>query len=209
MNYFFIFLYVLVIIFIRTQYVKYSELQAEIYGSPLRSMRNITEEIILTGLVAGFAGSLVTVASGIAIDPVVVRYLFYIMCLLLIVNIRFLCISYAGGLLSLVALIFNYPKTDVSAILGLVAVLHIIEGLLVYMNRGRDSIPVFTKQDGDITGAYLIRKFWLVPVFPAAGQPPKAALRAVPSSTVRRNMAFIMPTLRSSMTRGPMASSFW
>ena len=164
MNYFFIFLYVLVIIFIRAQYEKYSELQGEIYGSPKKSMREITEEIILTGLLAGFAGSLVIVTAGIAIDPVAVRYLFYIMCLLLLVNIRFLCISYAGGILSALVLIFNYPRTDVASILGLVAVLHIIESLLIYLNRDNDSTPVFIKHRNDIAGAYLIRKFWLVPV---------------------------------------------
>lgn len=164
MNYFFIFLYIVIIIFIRAQYEKYSELQSEIYGSPKKSMRDITEEIILTGLLAGFAGSLVIVTAGITIDPVAVRYLFYIMCLLLIINIRFLCISYAGGILSAVVLIFNYPRTDVASILGLVAVLHIIESLLIYFNKDNDSTPVFIKHRDDIAGAYLIRKFWMVPV---------------------------------------------
>jgi hypothetical protein len=201
MNYFFIFLYVIIIIFIRAQYEKYSELQGEIYGSPVKSMREITEEIILTGLLAGFAGSLITVASGITLDPVAVRYLFYIMCLLLLINIRFLCISYAGGLLSALILIFNYPRTDVSSILGLVAVLHIIESLLIYLNRGNGSIPVFIKHRGDISGAYIIRRFWLVPVVfltfvaqsAAGGLPDFSAALWMPfKAEVARNGAYAL-----------------
>ena len=45
------------------------------------------------------------------------------------------------------------------------------------------------------------RDFWLVPVLPAEGQ-AKAALRAVPASTVPVIIAFIMPTISERTTRG-------
>lgn len=163
-NYFFIFLYIIVILFIRGQYQKYSELQNDIYGKPAKTLREITEKIILTGLIAGFAASFLAVAAGITIEADVVRYLFYIMCLLLIVDLRFVCISYAAGILAAISLIFGYPKINIPSLLGLVALLQMVESILVYTNRNGDCVPVFIRHKDEITGAFLIRRYWMIPV---------------------------------------------
>jgi len=164
LDYFFILLCVVIIIAVRAQYERYSELRGELSSLPSRSLREITEEIILVGLVAGFVGSFIIIAAGITIDQDAVRYLFYIMCILLLINLRFLCISFAAGILVAISLVFGYPRVDAPSILGLVAVLHLIEAALVYINRGKDSIPVYIKHRDDIAGAFLIRKFWLIPI---------------------------------------------
>lgn len=163
-NYFFIVLYILVILFIRGQYQKYSELQNDIYGKPAKTLREITEKIILTGLIAGFAASFLAVAAGITIETDAVRYLFYIMCLLLIVDLRFVCISYAAGILAAISLVFGYPKINIPSLLALVALLQMVESILVYTNRNGDCVPVFIRQKGEITGAFLIRRYWMIPV---------------------------------------------
>lgn len=163
-NYFFIFLYILVILFIRAQYQKYSELQGDIYGKPAKSLREITEQIILTGLIAGFVAGFIAVATGITIEAEAVRYLFYIMCLLLLFDMRFVCISYAAGLLAAVSLIFGYPKVSIPSLLGLVAILQMVEGVLVYMDRKSECVPVFIRHKDEIAGAFLIRKFWMIPI---------------------------------------------
>lgn len=163
-NYFFIFLYILVILFIRAQYQKYSELQGDIYGKPAKSLREITEQIILTGLIAGFAASFFTVAAGITIEADAIRYLFYIMFFLLLFDLRFMCISYAAGLLAAISLIFGYPKVNIPSLLSLVAILQLVESLLVYMSRKSDCVPVFIRHKDEIAGAFLIRKFWMIPV---------------------------------------------
>lgn len=164
LNYLFIFLCVVIMIAVRTQYERYMELRGEMGGLPSKSLREIVEEIILTGLITGFIGSFVIVAAGISIGQDAVKYLFFIMCLLLLINLRYLCISIAAGILVAINLIFGYPEIDVPSILGLVAILHFIEAALIYINKGKDSIPVYIKYQGNIAGAYLIRKFWLIPI---------------------------------------------
>lgn len=164
LNYLFIFLCVVIFIAVRTQYERYTELRGEMDGLPSRSLKEVIEEIILTGLIAGFIGSFAVVAAGITIGQDAVRLLFYIMCVLLLINLRFMCISTAASILLAISLIFGYPAIDAPSILGLVAILHFIEAALVYINRGRDGIPVYIKYRGDIAGAYLIRKFWLIPI---------------------------------------------
>lgn len=163
-NYFFIFLYIMVILFIRAQHQKYSELQGDIYGKPAKSLREITEYIILTGLIAGFVAGFIAVAVGITIEAEAVRYLFYIMCLLLLFDLRFVCISYAAGLLAAISLIFGYPKVSIPSLLGLVAILQLVESVLVYTNRKSACVPVFICHKNEIAGAFLIRKFWMIPV---------------------------------------------
>ena len=164
MNYFFIFLYILVILFIRNQYQKYSELQSDIYGKPVKTLRERTEQIILTGLVAGFVAGFLAVAMGITIEAESVRYLFYIMCLLFLFDMRFVNISYAAGILAAISLIFGYPKVDISSLLALVAILQLVESVLVYLNRKSDFVPIFINHKDEIAGAFLIRRFWMIPV---------------------------------------------
>lgn len=163
-NYIFILIYILVIMFIRTQYRKYLELQSDIYGKPLKSLREITEQIILTGLLAGFAASFVTIASGITIETDTIRYLFYVMCLLLLFDLRFVCISYAAGILAAVGLMFGIEKINIPSLLCLVGILQLVESVLIYFNRKDNCVPVFIRHNDEITGAYLIRRFWMIPV---------------------------------------------
>jgi hypothetical protein len=160
----YIFLYVIVIILIRAQYEKYMEFQDEVIGQPSGDISHIIRETVLIGLVAGVVCSFSATAAGISLNADTVRYLFFIMCFLLLLNLRLVCISNAAGILALISLIFGYPRIDVPSVLALAAILHIIEALLIFLNAGRGSIPVFISHNGDIAGAFLIRKFWLVPV---------------------------------------------
>ncbi|NLK87263.1 MAG: PDZ domain-containing protein [Clostridiaceae bacterium] len=163
-SYSFVVLYVLVIFFIKVQYRKYNELQSEIYGRPAYSTRDIIEKIFLAGLAAGFASSFLTVAAGVTIETDTIRYLFYVMCLLLLIDLRFVSIPYAAGLLAAVSLIPGTPQIYLPSLLFLVAVLQLAESILVFLYRKKDYIPVFLRHKNEITGAFLIRRYWMVPI---------------------------------------------
>ncbi len=163
-DYFFMIFYIPVIFFVRAQYRKYSELQSEIYGRAEYSLREITERIILTGLTAGFAASFITVAAGATLETDTVRYLFYVMCLLLLIDLRFVSIPYAAGLLAVISLILGKPDINIPSILFMAAVLQIVESILIFLTRRRDYIPVFIRHNDDIAGAFLIRRFWMIPI---------------------------------------------
>jgi hypothetical protein len=164
LNYLFVFIYITVIMFFRFQYQKYSDLQTDVYGKPAKTLREITEKIILTGLIAGFAGSFATVAAGVTIEPDAVRGLFYLMCILMLFNLRFACISYAAGILASVSLAAGVPKIDIPSLLGLTALLQVIESILIFITRKDDCIPVYLRKNDEITGAFVIRRFWLIPI---------------------------------------------
>jgi len=163
-NYVFIFIYVIVIVFIRKQYEKYLEFYRETSGYPAKSLRNMIEEIILAGLVAGFITSLVVVFTGITISLETFNYLFLIMAFLLFVNIRYVCFSYAGGILAAFSLVFKRPDVNITSVLMLVAILHLIEGILILINAGKDNVPIIIKSKDGITGAFITQRFWPIPV---------------------------------------------
>jgi hypothetical protein len=163
-DYFFAVLYVLMIYFIRVQYRKYSELQAEIYGRPMYSTRDIVGGMILPGLAAGFASSFLTVAAGVTIETDTIRYLFYIICLFMLIDLRLMSIPYAAGLLAVVSLIFGRPRINLPSLLFLVAVLQLAESVLIFLGRKKGHMPVFIRHRNEIAGAFLIRRYWMIPV---------------------------------------------
>lgn len=156
--------YVVVIFLIKTKYEKYMELQSSVYGDYGKTARQIIEETIFYGLVIGFSGSLILVSIGITINTEVFKYMFVIIMLMALINTRFVCFSYAAGIVAVIGLIFNIPEVDASTLLMLVAVTHFIESALIFFNAGRDSVPVFIKHKQGIAGAFLTQKFWPVPV---------------------------------------------
>jgi hypothetical protein len=128
-----------------------------------RTMRQMLEELILTGLVTGFAGGILTVALGLYIEPDGLQTFLIIMVLLAFINHRFINPSYAGGLISIYALIFGYDRIHVPSMLTLIAVVQLMEAVLVYLNRKHDNIPIFIQHNGKLTGAFIKQKYYAVP----------------------------------------------
>jgi len=163
-NFFIFFIYILIILYIKAQYQKYFELQIAVYGKPERSITEVAEHIILSGLIAGFAASFLTVAAGVTIEIDALKYLLYIMCLLMIIDLRLVCISYAAGILAAISIIFGRPQINIPSLLCLVAILQLTESFLMRINKKSGYVPVFIKHKDEIAGACLIRRFWMVPI---------------------------------------------
>lgn len=164
MNFFFLFIYLVIIYFIRLQYVKYTDLQKNIGDIQVKTIKELLKESIFFGAVTGFISSFIVVFTGININIEMFQYLFFIIIILGIINIRFICFSYAGGILALGSILFRIPNVDVTSILGLIAILHIAESVLIYISAGKDSIPVLIKHKDGIVGAFFTQKYWPVPV---------------------------------------------
>lgn len=164
MNSLYMFIYIAAVLFIKLQYEKYLELNGEAGSYHRKSLQDIIIEITVIGLAAGLGGSLVIIALGITIEAEAVKYIFLSICILALINLRYACISYSAGLVAIISLITGYPRLDVPSLLGMAAVMQIVESLLIFFLGSRDSIPVFIKHKDELTGAFMIRKFWPVPI---------------------------------------------
>lgn len=134
-----------------------------ISGCRTRSFREVVEELLLVGLMTGFFGGILTVAMGLYIEPEGLQAFLVAMVFLALINHRFVNPSYAGGLISLYSLIFTYDKVHIPSMLMLIAVFQLFEAILIYLGRKHDNIPIFIRQNGQITGAFIKQKYYAIP----------------------------------------------
>lgn len=123
----------------------------------------------LLGIAGGVVGSALLILLGIDLSRLGIIYLWVIAMLLMLINARFLCFAYAGGILSLVSLFTGYPAVDVAQVMGLVAVLHLIESFLIVLNGHFNPIPVYVKKNGSLVGGFNLQKFWPIPLVALIG----------------------------------------
>ena len=116
------------------------------------------------GLLGGIAASVVFVMLGITLSSSGILFVWLTALLLMLFNPRFMCFAYAGGIVSLVHLVFGVPKINVTSIMGLVGVLHLVEALLIFLNGHRNAMPVYIQDsEGKVVGGFSMQRFWLLP----------------------------------------------
>ncbi|MGD8190228.1 PDZ domain-containing protein [Brevibacillus ginsengisoli] len=174
-------LYVFVL-FIYLHYRKQMAVERQLFSVRIQSPVRQTIRSIGMGLVGGFVVSLSAGVLGIMVQETDMWLLWFLSILLAVVRLRYLCLAYSAGVLTLlhtiVSLIPFSAETQGLAqvwtwianvkpvpLLALVAILHLVEGLLVRWNAGRDATPLFVEgKRGRIIGAYHLQSFWLTPL---------------------------------------------
>jgi len=163
LDYKYIFIYLFFYLVVKGRYEIIQGFEQCVTKCRTRTLRQLLEELILTGLITGFAGGILTVALGLYIEPDGLQAFLIIMVLLAFINHRFINPSYAGGIISIYALISDYDRIHVPSMLTLIAVVQLMEAVLIYLNRKHDNIPIFIQHDGKLTGAFIKQKYYAVP----------------------------------------------
>lgn len=87
----------------------------------------------------------------------------YVLCTILgILNYRFMCISYGGGIISTILLINS--NLEAINILYLIAVTHFIEGILILFDGKRNRNPLYFQIENNVVGGFLIEALWILPI---------------------------------------------
>lgn len=155
----------LVLLLVMIQYKKQTDLEKKILGIERNSVIGRTLQSTFYGLLGGLLGSVIMIIVGVSIGQEGLIYLLPIALLLYMIKSRYLCFSYAGGLLSLSSLTFGFPKVDVEGLMALVAILHFIESFLIYLDGNTDSIPIIIdKGNGQHIGGYNLQRVWPIPI---------------------------------------------
>lgn len=117
------------------------------------------------GLAGGVLGSVVMVVVGLTLNESGLIYLWPVAILLMLINARFLCFAYAGGILALGKLLFGFPPVNVPQVLALVAILHMVESLLILASGHLGAVPAyFRDRAGKVVGGFTLQKFWPIPI---------------------------------------------
>jgi len=165
------------------QYRRVALMETELYGLPLRSPLLQTQQAILAGLAGGIAGSILLAAAGVGLvqtasSASVLLYLWPLSILLGALDPRLICFAYSGALLSFSHLLFGWPDIDVASLLGLIAMLHLIEAILIWVGGAASPTPLsFPGRGPGPAPGFLLQRYWPVPlVVPHFGGASAAAV---------------------------------
>jgi hypothetical protein len=167
---FFLAVYLLLFTLVCWQYKRLENLSAGLIGKQAGIYLASAIRSSLLGILGGLAGSVLLIMLGINLNAIGLAYLWVIALLLILVNPRFLCFSYAAGILSLASLVFSFPLINIAHLLALVAVLHLIESLLILLNGHNYPIPLYIEKKGQVVGGFNLQKFWPLPLLGHGGQ---------------------------------------
>lgn len=182
-------LLIMIVFFLYRQNKKVVVMQRMIMGESIDSAFELTISQVVIGIFAGAIGSIMISYLGIVFDEnSSVDLIFLLSIMLMYWSPRFICFSYSAAILGFLSLvlseiskIFNgtiinmfgssynlgnldFLKIDVVAVMSLVAVLHLIEGILVIIDGKRGAIPVFTNKDNKIIGGFAMNRYWSIPI---------------------------------------------
>ncbi|HZJ82473.1 MAG TPA: PDZ domain-containing protein, partial [Clostridia bacterium] len=159
------FFYIAIVLVVYLEIKKNAQLEESWLGFLRNSINTHLYYVLLYGLIAGLVLSFLMFIFNITIDQNMVIIIWSLSFFLMLFNKRYLCLAYSIGIISFSSLFFKWPKTDVSSLILLVGMLHLVKSLLILVDGSRDSIPVHIEHK-DLTpaGAYIMRKMWPIPL---------------------------------------------
>lgn len=115
---------------------------------------------VLSGLCGGILGSTLLVVVGIDVHNISILALWLIALFLAMIHPRLICFSYAGGLLSLYYLGTAHSAACVPQIIGLIAILHLIESGLILIDGSTQPGRVSIAVGGQNVSGFHLQRFW-------------------------------------------------
>ncbi len=164
-----IFLYLLIFLLVAWQYKRLATTSHDIVGGSKRTYVKSTLSSAAFGLVGGLLGSVLLVFTGIDLYSIGIGYLWLIAIALMLLNPRFLCFAYAGGILAAISLFLGYPQINIPHLMALIAILHMVESILILLNGPLFAMPVYIKENKEIKGGFNLQKFWPLPLIALVG----------------------------------------
>ncbi|MGI6452526.1 MAG: PDZ domain-containing protein [Syntrophomonadaceae bacterium] len=165
----FIFIYLILFIIILWQYKRLDDLSAKMIATEKRIFLGSAVVSTLLGLVGGLLGSAILIIVGIDLASIGIAYLWLIALVLMLFSPRFLCFAYAGGILAIISLLIGYPRINIPQLMGLIAILHMVESLLIVLSGHLNPVPVYIKKAGYLRGGFNLQKFWPIPLLAMVG----------------------------------------
>lgn len=155
----------LVVVLVAMQYRRMNTMRENLYGVRLQPNWNEVVSAAMFGLAGGILGSVIMVMIGVTLTGSGLIYILPLAILLMLIDVRLICFAYAGGILALSNILFGFPQVNVSQVLALVAVLHMVESVLILASGHLGAVPAFFRdRAGRVVGGFTLQKFWPIPI---------------------------------------------
>ncbi len=154
--------FILVFCIIYFQYYQIGKIEKEYLGFKKSSL---LKTIVSTffGILGGITTTVAFIYLEVVAIPMDYLYILFVVITLSFFNPRFMCFSYGGSIVSLSNLIFGYPEIEISQVMSVVAVLHIVESLLILVDGWRNKLPIYLERQHTTVGGFQMNRFWPVP----------------------------------------------
>lgn len=158
-------IFLVVILVVYFQHRKLERMEISLFGKAVTSIREKTAYALFFGVMGGFLGTMIMSVLGITISINDFSFILPLAIFLMMIRSRYICFSYAGGIISLFSLLTGWPDINVSSIMAVVAVLHMIESLLIYIDGHSHATPILTRtKNNRVAGGFYLQKFWPIPL---------------------------------------------
>jgi hypothetical protein len=170
------------IVLVVLQYRTQIKLERKLFSTRLHSLIGETWRAVLWGAAGGLGVSIVMAFLGAAIRPETIGLLWGAALILMVFRVRFLCLAYSAGAVGMLAAALSLVpeaaqpdglepffravrEVDVPALLAIVGVLHVLEGILIRTQGARMATPMFYEgKRGKIIGGFQLQGFWPIPL---------------------------------------------
>jgi hypothetical protein len=173
-------LFWLVVLLVNSQYRRMARNEAKLFGRAKYSVRTQVLYSTLFGLGGGLLASALLVFFGISLLDIGILYVWPLAIILLLVNPRYLCFAYAGGVVATISAILRlfgstFPVLTVGylgdlagihipGLLALIGILHLTESCLIAVSGHLFASPMYVKTDRGVVGGFSLQKFWPLPL---------------------------------------------
>lgn len=155
----------LIVAIVWWQNKRLSKQKSRFFHLPEEKVWKKTLVSVTAGIFGGIIASMLMLILGVNVADIGIDYLWILALILALINPRFVCFAYSGGILAAINALFGVPFLSGAQVLALIGVLHFVEGVLVYLTGHRQAMPVYIKwHDGRIVGAFNMQSFWPIPL---------------------------------------------
>jgi len=154
--------FIIILLIIYYQYYQMGKQVNSLSNKKYSPLANTINSAIY-GIFGGFITTIAFIYLEVVVIPKDFMYILFVAIFLSLINPRFMCFAYGGSIVSLACIIIGFPKVDTKDIMLIVATLHIVESILIFINGNNGNIPTYFQRDGDFVGGFNMNRFWPIP----------------------------------------------
>ena len=146
------------------QYKRIHDFEYKTMGFSKTTLRMKIISAMMIGGVGGIVGTIAILLLGVTVKQGDFIYLLPMALLLMLINVRYLCFAYGGGLLALSSLLLDFPQINIPNLMTIVGILHLVESVLIWLDGHENAVPIFMEDEKyGIVGGFILQRFWPIP----------------------------------------------
>ena len=174
----FVFILLILLLIFHFKNKKRAAMQKMMVGSSVESALELTLSQFIFGVLGGIIGSVILNLCGVVFNENCrIEVLFIASVILTAIRPSFVCFSYSASVLGLISIVLSIIakiipnadythifKLDILYVMIFVGVMHVVEGIMVFLDGHRGAFPILIRKEDKILGGYSLKRYWVLPL---------------------------------------------